>query len=281
MRRMTSPSISAREVLLACAEVVQQDSLRIRLFGAADEVEAMETMYNKQGAMSRLDTIPSTETVGDWVDGSEMVTLYSGTLSRLDAPVRHIYDQLKAAARHGICPFCGQRVVRTLDHYLPKVTHPGLAVTPLNLLPSCGDCNWEKSTHVATTPVDLIFHPYFDDADDGDWLVATVEHKSPPGLLFGVAHVAHWNEVKCKRMKKHFDTLGLAILYGSHAGSELENLRYNLQRLRTAAGPDGVRDHLREQETGRRLAHRNSWQAAFYGALATSNWFCDVGVNQI
>jgi hypothetical protein len=253
----------------------------VRLGGAADDVATTEDAYREKGAMAKLFEIASTPGVGDWVDAGEMENLYSGTLARLGSPVRHIYDTLRSAARHNLCPFCAQRAVGTLDHYLPKTTHPALAITPLNLLPCCADCNKSKLTHLATVAEDQLLHPYFDDADSEIWLTASVMEVSPPAIQFSVARPQNWSELMYMRVLKHFRVLGLGSLYASHAGEELENLRYKLKRLRQSAGAQAVKQHLNEEEMSRRQVNRNSWQAALYAGLAASDWFCDEGVGHV
>ena len=281
MRRLAPPANTARAMLLESAEVVQSNPLRVRLVAAADTVEATEAEYRIRGPAAELFAIASTQEVGEWVNGPEMETLYTGTFARLGSPVRHHYDTLKSSARNNICPSCAQRVVGTLDHFLPQSTHPALTVAPINLLPCCADCNKSKLHYVAASSAEQLIHPYFDDVDDAIWLVATVGETTPPTLQFVVSDPPTWPLLKCQRMRQHFKILGLGALYASHSGAELENLRFNLQKLRRTGGPNVVRQHLLEQEESRRDAHRNSWQAALYAALAASPWFCDVGVNSI
>jgi hypothetical protein len=271
----------AKDVLLLCAENVQSHALQIRLAAAASTVEAEDADYRVKGPLAQLYLIASTPGVGEWVDGPEMERLYTGTLARRGSAARHIYDTIKTSARHNICPACGQRLVTTLDHYLPKTSHPALAVAPHNLLPCCGDCNKIKLDHLATSAGEQTLHPYFDNVDDATWLIASVIMASPPALLFGVNDPPAWPALKSERVRHHFKVMQLGPLYAAHAGEEIENLRYQLQQLHRSGGAGAVRDHLLEQEATRRTVNRNSWQAAMYAALAASDWFCQTGVHTI
>lgn len=281
MRRVGPPAFNAKDVLLLCAGNVQSRALEIRLAAAAPAVEAADIDYRAKGPAAQLYLIAPTPGVGEWVDGPEMERLYTGTLARRGSAARHVYDTIKTSARHNICPSCGQRVVTTLDHYLPKTSHPTFAVAPFNLLPCCGECNKIKLDHVPSAAEQQTLHPYFDDVDDSIWLIASVAMTSPPTILFTVNDPPVWEALKCERMRLHFQVFQLGSLYAAHAGEELENLRYQLQQLHGSGGAAAVRDHLLEQEATRRAVNRNSWQAAMYAALAASAWFCETGVYAI
>lgn len=281
MRRVTPPAFIAKDVLLLCTENVQSRALQIRLAAAASTVEAADIDYRAKGPLAQLHLIASTPGVGEWVDGPEMERLYTGTLARRGSAARHVYDTIKTSARHNICPACGQRIVTTLDHYLPKTSHPAFAVAPYNLLPCCGECNKVKLDHVPSDAGHQTLHPYFDDVDDAIWLDASVAMTSPPTVLFTVNDPPGWEALKRERVRHHFEIFQLGPLYAAHAGEEIENLRYQLQQLHLSGGAAAVRDHLLEQERTRRAVNRNSWQAAMYAALAASAWFCEAGVHEI
>ena len=205
------------------------------------------------------------------------MSLYDERLSKKGHPAREIYDSLRAAAKFNICPLCGQRQVASLDHYLPKSSHPLFAITPINLVPCCSDCNKAKLAEVGTDEASQTFHPYFDDFDDGVWLVARVVEENPPAVLFSVASPDDWNEIKARRASHHFSLLGLAELYGSNAAQELAQIAEGLKELREASGPDEVRRHLEHQASSRGANGLNSWQAAMYAAVARSEWFWQGG----
>jgi hypothetical protein len=44
---------------------------------------------------------------------------------------------------------------------------------------------------------------------------------------------------------------------------------------------DETKAHLLAQAKKRRRAFRNSWQAALYDGLATSDWFCSDGIKEV
>lgn len=75
-----------------------------------------------------------------------------------------LLDNLRCHNGLQSCPNCGEDgSPNTLDHYLPKVTYPELAVCVYNLIPMCSKCQTEKSTDYKDLNNNkLFFHPYYD-----------------------------------------------------------------------------------------------------------------------
>lgn len=199
------------------------------------------------------------------------------TFSRQGSRARRFYDRLKTAAPNDIYPLCGQRVVKTLDHYLPKASYPTYALTPLNLVPACSDCNKSKLDRQPADAGDQTLHPYFDDVDDVAWLVAEIRESTPPAAVFSVRPPANIDATTAVRLRVHFETFGLGELYAAQAGSEMVSIRFALAEAAAARGMEGVQELLAYQARTRTLAARNSWVAALYTALAQSAWFCSEG----
>jgi len=277
MRSLSKPAHDARTTLELCADAVRDEALAARLRSVAAEIEAAETNYKEQGEKASLFTIAGAKTVAGRVGLEEMKALYKGTLSRKGSGPRRIYDEIKAAPRNSICPLCGQRVVSTLDHYLAQSRHPALAVTPVNLVPSCADCNKAKLDAQPTRASEQTLHPYFDDVDAEVWLAARVEESTPPALVFSAEPPPEWDDVKRARVVTHFQTFDLGSLYSTHAAEELLNISHSLVLVAERGGVDGLRAHLMEQAESRRATAKNSWQSAMYEALSKSEWFCEEG----
>jgi|GEM_PF-238399 len=320
MHSLPKPNISAQKVFVACAKTVSNSDLSKRLLSIAEEIESAETDYNDHGSKGTLFQIKektsigtvtseemstlfedvagintettSSDEIGDKkpqqpldaggvVSVEQMETLYSGTFVRKTSPLRTVYDHLRGSAPNDICPLCRQRVVKTLDHYLAKSKHPAFAVTPINLIPACSDCNKLKLAKQPATADAQTFHPYFDKLDNETWLVACVGRTSPPSISFSVVPPKKWDEITQKRLMTHFSTFELDVLYAAHAGAELMNIKYSLLKAAEADGASGIRSHLQEQAKDRSDADPNSWSAAMYIALADSSWFCEQGYRTI
>ncbi|QCZ46802.1 HNH endonuclease [Levilactobacillus brevis] len=77
--------------------------------------------------------------------------------NRFNTVVRpEFLDQYQTEA----CPICGVAFPQELDHVLPKSKYAQFTVTPINLVPMCGNCNHEKLASKVS------FHPYFEDFSD-------------------------------------------------------------------------------------------------------------------
>ena len=160
-----------------------------------------------------------------------MVRVYDGRMAAQGSPGRAIYDAIKVGSPNGLCPLCGQRVVATLDHYLPKSRYAALAVNPANLIPACSDCNKAKSNAVDDT-----LHPYYDNIENELWLRAELKEIRPASVSFLVDPPASWTPVFADRVTRHFRVFGLNRLYAVHAAQNISGMQWRLSRLADAAG---------------------------------------------
>lgn len=206
------------------------------------------------------------------VTAREMSWLYENKMVGKTAPGRPVYDAIRTASPQGRCPLCGHRDVTTVDHYLPKSAYAALAVNPANLVPACGECNRMKSSAV----LDFL-HPYYDNIDRDRWLWATVLETSPPTVQFAVQSPESWPSGLTDRVHRHFTAFGLGLLYSMQAARLISGIQARLDLLLSEMGSAAVRDHLRQDEESWLQVGLNSWQAACYGALAASDWFCAGG----
>lgn len=281
MKTLSKPPFHARAVFEECANSRQDKSLTARLLSVASVIEQAEFTYQAQGKVGQLFEIKEEIDIGGDVTCKEMESLYTGSFVRKGSRLRRIYDQIKMAAPNDICPLCGQRVVSTLDHYLAKAKHPALAVTPLNLVPACSDCNKLKLAHQPASAGEQTFHPYFDNLGKDIWLMATVGQTKPPSISYSVIPPNGWDIVKQKRLRTHFKIYELTGLYGVQAAVELVDIRFGLLKIGECGGSQGVRKHLECEAESRTDANPNSWKAAMYRSLAASKWFCEGGYLQI
>lgn len=63
------------------------------------------------------------------------------------------------------CPICGFRETTDLDHYMPRQLFPEFSIHPYNLIPTCHECNNDKSIKWCESTGQkkrLIFNAYYD-----------------------------------------------------------------------------------------------------------------------
>lgn len=172
---------------------------------------------------------------------------------------------------------CGQRDVSTLDHYLPKAKNPSLAVTPINLIPACHECNRTKFEHHPSSEGQQFIHPYYDNLPNSVWLVAELEKTQPPALKYHVSPPHDCGDMLASRLIWHFHKLDLAKLYTSQAGKTFAGIADKLKSAWERGGKDEVRFILDQDARSWSKANINSWQAVMYRTLASSDWFCEEG----
>lgn len=288
MIKLSPPVLDVGTVYSQCISKVRNQALKARLSSIQQKVIEASATYLELKNNSRLfefEQLADIETqvvvegvVTDCVvTTSEMETTYTRRMVPSSSPGRDIYDYLKSLTPDGKCPLCAHRVATTLDHYLPKAQYPILAVTPINLVPACTDCNKKKLAVFPTSASDETLHPYFDIFDDERWLKATVVETVPASLRYFVEPPADWDAVKVARMNFHFNTLQLADLYANQAADELINIRHQLEIIHNAGGAALVSQELLARAASASAARENGWRVSAFEAFANSNWFCSGG----
>lgn len=277
MWTIPKPNVSAVDCFNTCIGGIRSADLKARLEAVRGAITAAEAAFDQAAANTDLHLIQGAADVGGVVTAKEMKDTYDQRMAKGGSRGRDIYDQLMIAAKGDLCPFCGHRSVSTLDHCLTKTQHPALAVTPINLVPSCKDCNHEKGAPQMSGKADQLLNAYYDDIENDLWLHAEIVQGSPPGARFFVIPNANWDAVTVQRVSNHFDTLKLAKLYASQAGRQLQNMRGALGEIYDAAGPVAVRDDLLRRHRSFSQIQVNSWEAALYAASSGSDWYCDGG----
>lgn len=281
---MVAPNENPSVVYQACVGSITDQSLRNRLNALTNDIAVAAVDYQQRATAKQLYTLLPNDCGNDdialgTVTKKEFKSVYSSHMVGRTKPARLIYDLLLSRAPLGRCPFCGMGQASTLDHYLPKAKYPQLSVVPMNLVPSCKDCNTGKSTAVATTAGTQSLHPYFDHQSfiNEQWLFAEVIQTVPMAIRFYVQAPGYWNDISKARVQAHFRDFKLASRYTVEAGNQIACLRDTLSQYRELLGVEGVRQHLKIETQTYAKQHINSWQTAMFQALSGSGWYCDSG----
>jgi hypothetical protein len=276
MYHLELPALQMTEVFPNCARRTSDRQMRAAFLAEEGRVQQRSKTYSLMAAAAALHEMARQDSVH--VSGIELADLYERALVKgLERPT---YLALRGASRFGRCPFCSQRDVRTLDHYLPKGAFPEFAVLPMNLVPCCFDCNHAKLDHTPVAFSDQVFHPYFDDWDDVQVIRAEVEIEDRVFVEFSVNYHDLPPEV-ADRAQKHFTIFNLAALYSDNASIELVQKKISFRLTFESGGRDALRTELLRESQSRRVPFPNAWQPALYGALAESAEFIDGGFQRI
>lgn len=278
MRQLTPSDLKPRAVFDACAKRTQDAILRTQLLACGPTIEAAASEYQRLAQKAALNAFPEAANYPLPAPAGEVRELYGRVLR--DGGERDIYDSIMRSAPQGICPQCGIGRVRTLDHYLPKGRFPELAVVPLNLIPTCRDCNFDKNDHHSPDEGDYVFHPYFDNWDGYRLVFATIDYQPHVFVRYSIVRPENAPPAVVRRATTHFQVLNLAALYSMNAGASLAEIKVNCQRA-SAQGAISVRDFLRDQEAAALRNAPNGWRAAMYSAMSKDDAFWNGAYNLI
>ncbi|BCV67283.1 HNH endonuclease [Shewanella carassii] len=242
MLKLARPASSYAEMLTNCRNgITGNPSLLRKVNSGAAELQRQARLYETSGATGELFTIvPLQDPKSDPVvigrlKKSDLVKMYDNYVVGKSKPARAIYDALMIAANEK-CPFCGGiGRPRNLDHYLPKAHFPQFSIVPVNLVPSCRDCNMDgKSDLFATSASEQVIQPYLDEDRffNEQWLFARYQPSEggEPGVIeYFVSPPDYWEGAQKNRVEKHFEDFDLALRFSKEAGPRLVSLmaQYN------------------------------------------------------
>jgi hypothetical protein len=235
MLRLNKPACTYKSVVDSCKLGITGNASLLEKLGESEE--HLQTKANEYIALATLEElykvspIPSSNKSDPIVIGSlhksELLKLYDQYFVKQNKPGRKIYDALIAAAQER-CAFCGGiGRPRNLDHYLPKAHFPQFSILPVNLVPSCRDCNMEgKGEQFAANEEERVLQPYLDNDRyfNEQWISArlTIGNGGEPGVLeYFVQPPEHWSRTQKKRVEKHFNDFELGLRFSKEAGSRL------------------------------------------------------------
>lgn len=208
-----------------------------------------------------------------YVDHNVMTEAYEDYLVKdSDGVGRNVYDELLLLADSGTCPYCLLGNVTTLDHYLPKAKYISYSITPINLIPSCVDCNTSKSDEIYDTLEKLLINAYFEDITNVNWLKAEVVETFPITFNFSVNSNME-SEVLQSRLKRQFEKLKLESRY-SKAASRFFRIRVkSIVMDYNSGGLEAVQQKLESDKSSVEFYNLNAVEAKVYESLLNSTWF--------
>ena len=275
MRKITKPDHSVSSVFDACIAIAQNGTISVNCLTAKDAIVQAESDYEAGALTSNLFLLPRDQDTVEQASKTDLATLYRRL--RDNNNTRNIYDEIRAVAAPGKCPYCGSGTIGTLDHYLPQSHYPLFTITPINLVPSCERCNGKKRDSFPAFRDQQPLHPYFDEFWDERWLFAELNCEIPVSAGFFVRAPIAWQDYKRNRIEAHFADLDLETVFISDAANELSGITGELRDVLRDDGPDGLRRHLERRANSHLTSCPNSWKTALYFACAESDWFCNGG----
>lgn len=279
MFAIKKPELDIDLIFEACAGSIQDSMTRRKILSIKSYIRGCNKVYDIHAVYRFLFSLKDDYHSHPFcrASKSELVKLYEQQMVN-NKEGRKQYDLILNMAPNGICPFCGFAQATTLDHYMPKNRFPSFSISPLNLVPSCSDCNTGKNEGVAGSQLEQIIHPYYDhNLFAEQWLFAIVNETSPPSLRFYTDPPSDWDAISVNRVAAHFKDFKLARRFSVQVADEISILRHELEYDFDISKAAGVKKALTKKHAACLRVYKNWWKTAMYQALASSNWYCNGG----
>ena len=285
MKAISAPQMTFGEVFDTCVNSIADQALVHNFNAIRQQLDAAALDFISRA--TRADLFQITGFIGNensivagQVTKADLKGLYTNHMVPAIKPARTYYDKIKMSAPFSICPYCGFGHVTTLDHYLAKANYPWFSVLPINLVPSCADCNKGKSNSLALSKEAQSLHPYFDHSHfvTEQWLFAEIEQQnSPTSIIFFTSPPQHWPETDKARVRNHFIDFKLASRFKIQAAPELALIKDELEMFYLDKPAELIRQVLNQKYITARSQQTNWWRTALFQALSTDDWFCNGG----
>ncbi|MEV6071025.1 hypothetical protein AB0L82_31145 [Nocardia sp. NPDC052001] len=277
MWSVNPPTFTVSETATLCAGSIGDKSLAERVLAARDNLSGNSDRLRKAIGGDATHLVDNTSfPVVDELSASEMGFLYTGQFVPRTKPARAHYDKIILAAPHGLCCYCQYGYADTIDHVIPKVHVPALAIDPWNLVPCCGPCNHTLGETHSDQPEKQLLHPYAMPAL-GRWLRARVIEQAPIVLQFTAEPAAELTEILQQRIHNEFAALHLADKYSVVSAQQITTTNRTLSRQWRSEDHETVRAYLHELACDAAGPDVNDRRAVVYQALADSEWYCQEG----
>lgn len=203
-----------------------------------------------------------------------MKKLYTSQFAHKGHNAYKFYSIIRSAQH--TCAYCNliARSVSELDHYLPKSIFPSLAISPVNLVPICSDCNFKKREYYSVKRDEMLIHPYFDEFvnQSFDFIKCTVIEKIPIGFSFSVEKLQNWSECTYNRAVKHFQMFNLEEIYRAEFDQTFTSYVYELYTIYNKFSIEDVKKAIKLRMTSYKNGNQ-PWLYAGFDAILNSEWF--------
>lgn len=281
MMKLNRPSYKFDTAIDLCKKgITGNPSLKAKVEIERPTLLQFEATYRQMGALAifyQMTASASLKKSDSLVVGtltkSDMRKLYTQYFVPEGKPARLVYDSIKNAAKDG-CPFCGGiGTPKNVDHFLPKAHFPQFSILPLNLVPSCLDCNiGEKGDGYARTAEDQVIHPYEDYPHffGKQWISARFHEESATESCYFEYFVdppGSWSRVDKKRVLKHFQDFGIAGRYSKKAAGVINGTLRQIEMLqRKELSVEDINEALLKPMVDE-SPFVNHWSVGMYQAL--------------
>ena len=179
-----------------------------------------------------------------------------------------------------LCPNCTINTINSFDHFLPQSDFAEFVDNPLNLIPSCTECNGHKSSVWRKDGVRLFLNLYIDDlpnvqylfvtlsiAEDGRSVDAKFEVKNPEDRIDADLY---------EKIDYHYDKLHLCERFRDSREQVLSGLANEIYSLKNVLSDELLKDVIRKSmENDRKRYGYNYWVAVLKEAVCDNQEIFD------
>ena len=221
-----------------------------------------EQNYQSFALNGNLKSIPCGILPSEKLSESDMKFLYT----KFKNEGRSFYEVLRNNTFFKKCPYCEKRDVSELDHFLSQNSYPMFTIIPMNLVPSCHDCNTGKLDKNLE-----IIHPYFEDTRKEKWMICEIK------VIFQVMVVSYKLSFKNttfssdtkKRIINTVNMFKLHVNYATWAASLISNKKGVWKSQIQKGGVFALVNLINEEykSINSQMESDNSYKKVFYRSL--------------
>lgn len=283
MKRLALPEHDYATTIDLCILGIHGNTgLLTRFRNSRDELDTIAVDYSDKASRGELYQITATSSsdaeIANELSRADFSKLYEYYFRDKRKPARQVYEKIMSAALEK-CPYCGDiGTPKNLDHYLPRTSFPQFSILPINLIPSCRDCNMdEKGAEYSQSANEQIIHPYMDkDHFFSDQWISARFNDSPDGITefeFFVDAPLGWCDTDKEIVASHFKKFNIAERYSLISGSHFVELKAQLDHweqtvpLPVSDFPEAILLPIIKN-----APFRNQWKRVMYRTLIDCSW---------
>ena len=266
MKHLNKPTFDVKEIVNNCAESYKDKQLKNNFITSSEFIKSESAKYDLSAQHGEWDIFKQHDMVNNILTKENMKSLYNDKFVGNHEIKSKYYDKIMVSTT--TCPICGIGQVSNLDHYLAKSLYPTYSVTPINLIPICRVCNYEKRDDAITNIKNAPLNPYYDDVDNIIWLKASLKlgHNALNAIYSVNNKLQTTDNTLYYRMQHHLNIYKLPTLYTSQASMEIAE-HTELWKSLLQKNKNRFKKHLQDSLHSYEKIQKNTWKTALYRAL--------------
>lgn len=255
----------------------ESDELKRHIRAIDDDIKEQYEEYDDAFSADILPTLEALDL--DKTTKDELKSLYSYD-AYMFRKLKRILTVDSNNRQDVLCPNCTINNINSFDHYLPQTEFAEFVDNPINLIPSCTECNGHKSKVWRKNGERLFLNLYIDElpqekylfvtlsvADDGKSVDAKFEVKKPEGKIDGSLF---------KKIDYHYEKLELCRRFGENRERVFSGLANEIYTLKDVLSDDAIKDVIKKSvENDRKRYGYNYWVAILKEAVCDTQEIFD------